>query len=67
MLYMKGHAHEGAHFAHRVLETQFDHMKGVANHLLRVALGRKAISTDSDSKRMKMHYESLISLEEAAV
>jgi len=51
MLYMKRHAHKGAH---RVLETReckFDHMKGVANHLLRVALGRKAISADSDSEK----------------
>jgi hypothetical protein len=69
MLYMKRHAHKGAH---RVLETReckFDHMKGVANHLLRVALGRKAISADSDSekKKMKMYYGALIALEEATV
>lgn len=64
------YAHEGVHFAHRVLETReckFDHMKGVANHLLGVALGRKARSADSDSERMKMHHEALIALEEAAV
>lgn len=64
------YAHEGVHFSHRVLETcecKFDHMKGVASHLLGVALGRKARSVDSDSERTKMQHEALIALEEAAV
>lgn len=64
------YAHEGVHFAYRLLETcecESDHMKGVANHLLGVALGRKAKSAESDSERTKMQHEALIALEEAAV
>lgn len=63
------YAHEGVHFARTVLETcecESDHMKGVANHLLGIALGRKARSAETDSERTKMQHEALIALEEAA-
>ncbi|KAH9304651.1 hypothetical protein KI387_009055 [Taxus chinensis] len=63
------HAHEGVTFARKALENtecENDHLKGVANHLLGVALGKQARSVVYDSERAQMQRKALIALEEAA-
>lgn len=64
------YAPEGVSFARRALEStecEFDHMKGVTNHLLGVALGKQARCAVYDSERIQMQHEALICLEEGAV
>eukprot|EP01018_Ginkgo_biloba_P006653 Gb_37108 [translate_table: standard] len=63
-------AHDGVYFARRALKcikSEIDHMTGIANHLLGVALGKQARSAVSDSERAQMQCEALIALEKAAL
>ncbi|XP_057862240.2 protein NPGR1 [Cryptomeria japonica] len=63
------YACEGVNFARRALEsTDYEnrHMKGVANHLLGIALGKQARSVVYDSERAQIQREALTTLEKAA-
>eukprot|EP01018_Ginkgo_biloba_P030424 Gb_14110 [translate_table: standard] len=64
------HAHEGVHFAKRALESptsEGDCMKGVANCLLGVAVGKQARCAVSEVERAQLQLEALTALERASV